>query len=185
MDMDDVEVPVLVIGGSLVGNFTELVELMELNADGKVKMHYTEYNLASINTALEQNQSFGLLAIIGLLWAGLGLFSNVTASLDLIFRVPTSRSLWRQRLVAVAMILVLIVLVTASFVTSGILTLISAMLVSRPSIWVSVASVFLPLGVNMMIFVLLFRFVPARRGSTPCKRIMSNQKRNSFLGKLE
>ena len=25
------------IGGSLVGNFTELVELMELNADGKVK----------------------------------------------------------------------------------------------------------------------------------------------------
>ncbi|WP_419696384.1 NAD(P)-dependent alcohol dehydrogenase [Mesorhizobium muleiense] len=41
------------IGGSLVGNFTELVELMELNADGKVKMHYTEYNLASINTALD------------------------------------------------------------------------------------------------------------------------------------
>ncbi|TIV06910.1 MAG: NAD(P)-dependent alcohol dehydrogenase, partial [Mesorhizobium sp.] len=34
-------------------NFTELVELMELNADGKVKMHYTEYNLASINTALD------------------------------------------------------------------------------------------------------------------------------------
>ena len=33
------------IGGSLVGNYTELVELMELNADGKVKMHYTQYKL--------------------------------------------------------------------------------------------------------------------------------------------
>ncbi len=41
------------IGGSLVGNFTELVELMELNADGKVHMHYTEYNLANINTAID------------------------------------------------------------------------------------------------------------------------------------
>lgn len=41
------------IGGSLVGNFTELVELMELNADGKVKMHYSEYKLADINGAID------------------------------------------------------------------------------------------------------------------------------------
>ena len=40
------------IGGSLVGNYTELVELMELNADGKVKMHYTQYRLDDINVAL-------------------------------------------------------------------------------------------------------------------------------------
>ncbi len=41
------------VGGSLVGNYTELVELMELNADGKVKMHYTQYSLDNINTALD------------------------------------------------------------------------------------------------------------------------------------
>ncbi len=41
------------VGGSLVGNYTELVELMELNADGKVKMHYTEYKLDNINKALD------------------------------------------------------------------------------------------------------------------------------------
>ena len=41
------------IGGSLVGNFTELVELMELNADGKVKMHYSEYKLGDINKAVD------------------------------------------------------------------------------------------------------------------------------------
>ncbi|GAB0112639.1 NAD(P)-dependent alcohol dehydrogenase [Acidisoma sp. C75] len=40
------------IGGSLVGNFTELVELMELNADGRVRMHYSKYNLENINTAI-------------------------------------------------------------------------------------------------------------------------------------
>lgn len=41
------------IGGSLVGDYTELVELMELNADGKVKMHYTQYKLDDINTAID------------------------------------------------------------------------------------------------------------------------------------
>jgi len=41
------------IGGSLVGNYTELVELMELNADGKVKMHYAQYSLDNINVALD------------------------------------------------------------------------------------------------------------------------------------
>jgi NAD+-dependent secondary alcohol dehydrogenase Adh1 len=48
------------IGGSLVGNYTELVELMELNADGKVKMHYTQYKLDDINTALSdfKNRKF-------------------------------------------------------------------------------------------------------------------------------
>lgn len=41
------------IGGSLVGDYTELVELMELNADGKVKMHQTEFALEDINTAID------------------------------------------------------------------------------------------------------------------------------------
>lgn len=41
------------IGGSFVGDYTELVELMELNADGKVKMHHTAYKLADINTAID------------------------------------------------------------------------------------------------------------------------------------
>ncbi|MDU9004461.1 NAD(P)-dependent alcohol dehydrogenase [Sedimentitalea todarodis] len=45
------------IGGSLVGDYTELVELMELNADGLVKMHQTEYSLANINQAIDDFKS--------------------------------------------------------------------------------------------------------------------------------
>lgn len=41
------------IGGSLVGDYTEQVELMELNADGLVKMHYTEYSLENINQGID------------------------------------------------------------------------------------------------------------------------------------
>ena len=48
------------IGGSLVGDYVELVELMELNADGKVTMHQAEYSLDNINVAIDdfKNRKF-------------------------------------------------------------------------------------------------------------------------------
>ncbi len=117
----------------------------------------------NLTQALEQGASFSLIAILGLIWSGLGLFSNITTSLDFIFHVPSSRSIWRQRLVAVGMAIVLIVLLTTSFLTSAVLRLVSALLLERPSLWINVGSIFLPLGLNMVIFALLFRYVPARR----------------------
>jgi NAD+-dependent secondary alcohol dehydrogenase Adh1 len=48
--------------GSLVGNYTELSELMTLNADGKVKLHTQRYPLDDVGTAvsdLEQGRIKG------------------------------------------------------------------------------------------------------------------------------
>jgi NAD+-dependent secondary alcohol dehydrogenase Adh1 len=42
----------IAIAGSLVGNYMELVELMELNAEGRVKLHAQQYKLNDINKAL-------------------------------------------------------------------------------------------------------------------------------------
>jgi membrane protein len=113
--------------------------------------------------AVEQGASFSLIAVVGLIWSGLGLFSNITTSLDFIFHVPSSRSLWRQRLTALGMALVLVILIATSFVTSSVLQLLSAALLARPSLWINIGSIFLPLGLDMVIFALLFRYVPSRR----------------------
>lgn len=43
----------IAVEGSLVGNYLELVELMELNAEGRVKLHGQQYPLDKINTAIE------------------------------------------------------------------------------------------------------------------------------------
>jgi NAD+-dependent secondary alcohol dehydrogenase Adh1 len=42
----------IAIAGSLVGNYLELVELMELNAEGRVNLHAQQYSLDNINTAI-------------------------------------------------------------------------------------------------------------------------------------
>jgi membrane protein len=113
--------------------------------------------------ALDQAKSFGFVALAGLAWSALGLFSNLTSSLDLIFQVPASRSMWRQRFVALLMTLMLIILVIASFITSGALNLVWAFIGSQPNVWISLGRIFLPMGLDMVIFALLFRFVPARQ----------------------
>lgn len=119
--------------------------------------------LKNVTEAMQQGSSFTLVALAGLVWSALGLFSNITFSLDVIFMVPARRSLWRQRLVALLMTLILVVLVTASFLTSAALRLISASLLGQTSNWLTVGTIFLPFGLNMVIFALLFRYVPSRR----------------------
>jgi membrane protein len=118
----------------------------------------------NVSAALEQSQSFGIVALLGLAWSALGLFSNISSSLDSIFQVPARRSLWRQRLLAFTMTVILIVLVIASFVTSGILLLLTAA-VGGSSFWLSIATLIFPFGLDIVIFALLFRYVPARRVS--------------------
>lgn len=117
----------------------------------------------NLQGALSQAGQFGLVALLGLAWASLGLFTNLTSSLDIIFRATINRSMWGQRLLAFLMTLVLILLIVASFLTSGVLQLVSALFVSTPSVWVTIGTFFLPFGLNMVIFVLLFRYVPARK----------------------
>lgn len=116
----------------------------------------------TLQSALEQSTEFGIVAALGLIWAATGLFSNITAALDSIFEVPAARSIWRQRLLALLMGLTLVVLVVASFLTSGVLRLIAALSPGAPSTWISISTVFLPLGLNVVIFALLFRYVPTR-----------------------
>lgn len=115
----------------------------------------------TIKGAVEQSQSFGLVAVLGLVWAATGLFSSITSSLDSIFRVPAQRSIWRVRMLAMGMGLTLVILVVASFLTSGVLRLLLALSL-EVNIWVNIGTLFLPLGLDIVIFALLFRYVPSR-----------------------
>jgi membrane protein len=118
----------------------------------------------TLQGALDQSAQFGVVALLGLLWAATGLFSGVTRFLDEIFGVPNLRSMWRMRLLALLMGLMLAVLVFASFLTSGILRLFLALSLEL-NIWFTIGTLFLPLGLNLVIFAMLFRFVPAREVS--------------------
>lgn len=117
----------------------------------------------NVGTALNQNSEFTIIALLGLIWAALGFFSNLSQVLDMIFRVSSSRSLWRQRLLAALMILALIGVIGVSFVTFGVLRLLAVLFIDRQNFWVNIGVFFMPFGLNLVIFMLLFRFVPSIR----------------------
>ena len=115
-----------------------------------------------LGESIEQSRSFGFVAILAIAWSSLSLFSNVAASLDEIFDVPNGRNIWKLRIQAVGIGLVMVILVIASFLTSGVLRLLSFLLLDQPSLWLLIGIRFLPFGLDVVIFCLMFRFVPAR-----------------------
>lgn len=157
--------PLTLLLAVLVGGLLEPAVAQEQIANGLrffLPENTVQYIQSSLGQALQQAGSFGVIAIIAILWSALGLFSNITASLDEIFDVPEGRSMWKQRLLAFVMSITLVILVIASFVTSGVLRLVSALLLDQPSLWVTIGIIFLPFGLDVVIFSMLFRFVPAR-----------------------
>ncbi|MEO1290993.1 MAG: YihY/virulence factor BrkB family protein, partial [Chloroflexota bacterium] len=115
----------------------------------------------ALNDAIGQSSSFSLVASAALIWEATNLFTHITLALNETFEAEYARSIVRQRILAVVMGMVLIVLVLASFVTSGVLRLISAFSPGVPNIWIRIGISFLPLGLDIVIFALLFRYAPS------------------------
>lgn len=113
--------------------------------------------------SLEQESGFTIIALIGLIWSATGLFSNLTSALEEIFRAPTGRGMLRNRIVSAFMPIGLLLLIALSFVASGVLRVLGALVSSAPSPWISIGILFLPFSINMLIFILMFRFVPNKR----------------------
>lgn len=157
--------PLTLLLAVVIGGLLEPAVAQEQIANGLsffLPPNTVEYIQDVLSESSQQSGSFGFVAIVAIIWSSLGLFSNITASLDEIFHVPQGRSIWSLRFLAVLMSLTLIVLVIASFVTSGVLRLVSILLLDQPSLWVTIGILFLPFGLDVVIFAMLFRFVPAR-----------------------
>ncbi len=159
--------PLMLLLAVLIGGLLEPAAAQEQIANG-LRMFLpddqatVEFVREILDESLDQSNSFGIVAIMAAAWSSLSLFSNLTASLDEIFRVPNGRNIWKLRLQAIGISLALVVLVVASFVTAGVLRLLSVLLLDQPSLWLSIGIRFLPFGLDVVIFALLFRFVPAR-----------------------
>lgn len=159
--------PLMLLLAVLIGGMLEPAAAQEQIANGlRVFLPEDEATIGFVREvlgeSLEQSNSFGIVAIMTIVWSSLSLFSNLTASLDELFRVPNGRNIWKLRLQAIGISLALVILLIASFLTSGVLRLLSLLLLDQPSLWLSIGIRFLPFGLNVVIFCLLFRFVPAR-----------------------
>ncbi|MHB1006728.1 MAG: YihY/virulence factor BrkB family protein [Chloroflexota bacterium] len=89
--------------------------------------------LQAIDGASQSAGLFGLLSLVGLFWAGSGLFDALEMALDRVYRV-TPRSLVRQKLMGGGMMLLFAILVVAELAAATVLHLVDRITQGLPLI---------------------------------------------------
>lgn len=130
----------------------------------------TEINLEQTLADLMSSRGVALYTgIIALVWAALQIFVNATAQMNAAFDTDETRSWIRLRLVALGVMLVAAVLFVASLLPTSGPELIRGLhirwlgLTSPAPAWVDIAFSLLAVAINIAMFTVIYRFLPARR----------------------
>jgi len=115
-----------------------------------------------IDQTISLRGSLGLLGLLGLLWSSSALFTNLSASLNVIWGSPR-RSAWRNRLLAVLAVLIL-----------GTLFLLAIVLSALPALpflngdhpLLRALDLGVGVGVEVLLFWLVYRWLPTARVRT-------------------
>ncbi|MCC7448740.1 MAG: YihY/virulence factor BrkB family protein [Anaerolineae bacterium] len=116
----------------------------------------------NIDQAIAQRGGFGIIGIVGLVYGATGLFTNLQANLSRIFRDKQPR-LWPiQVVIGVIMIAVLAVMIMTSIVVSATFSAVGMAFVGDQSPLMNIGAALIPLTINVLLFLLMFRFIPQR-----------------------
>ncbi len=126
--------PIMLVVLTLVG-FVLRAPGIEADVQGMVVSALPAAAAGSVLDALAGTRQgaglFGVLSLIGLLWSGSGLFGSLEVALDRIYRVP-SRPFVRQKLMAVAMMVLFAVLVIAVIAATTVAGFVSRLVGALP-----------------------------------------------------
>jgi membrane protein len=136
---------------------TSLEGALPKNVASFVNVHDLLNNLITISGPL------ALVALVGLLWTGSNLFTNMENAFSIIFRMP-DRDFIPQRLMGIGMVVILTVLLPLSLAASSLVTAGSAAFASAlPALLRGVLSVAGPLaalGILWLLFLAIYMIVP-------------------------
>ena len=121
----------------------------------------------NIDRVLEQRSTFGLVALVGLLWSSSGVFSTLALNINRAWSESHARSFFQSRLVALGMVAVLVLLLVLSVLATAVLNLVSEarlplfgnVLLYESLPW-KIFSTLIPLLFRLLMFWGLYLWVP-------------------------
>lgn len=116
----------------------------------------------NIDQAISQRGGFGIIGIVGLIYGATGLFTNLQANLSRIFRDKQPRPWPVQVVIGVIMIAVLAVMILTSIVVSATYSVVGSVVVGEQSPLTTIGAALIPLSINGLLFLLMFRYIPRR-----------------------
>jgi len=128
---------------------------------------------ANILNLVKDRQIVGLLGFLGLIWTAMNLFSSIRKVLNKTLEIVSHHSYLRERLHDLLYVLITGILFLLSIVLSGIFDLIRTIPVKLglPPLldlkwWGWTAGILVAYFFSVLMFFILFRFLPTRRPST-------------------
>lgn len=119
---------------------------------------------------IDKRQVFGLIGILGLIWAGSRIFFAVENSMNIIWRVERKRPYWKSRSLALVLVPVSVLIMLISLSLTSIYT--TARNITIPYINFSLAdsslitqflTLFFPLLTGFIFFYVIYKFIPYRK----------------------
>lgn len=125
-----------------------------------------EVIIGQIETMLKARTAVSLVALIGFLWAGSGVFNTLALNMDYAWQTVKDRNIVQRRLVAIGMVGGLVGLTFISMVATTALDVVSSMDLGRLTALlampvVRVLSGYLPFFFRLLVIWMLYRWVPA------------------------
>jgi membrane protein len=123
---------------------------------------------SNIDRVLEQRPTFGLIALLGLLWSSSGVFNSLAVNINRAWSEAHVRSFLHSRLIALGMVAVLVLLLVLSALTSAVLNLVAEarlpvfgnVLLYESLPW-KIFSTLIPLLLRLLLFWGVYLWVPA------------------------
>ena len=125
-----------------------------------------------ITGLMEQKAVFGIIGILGSVWAASRIFSAVEDSMNTVWKVEKGRSYWHSKFLTMLLVPVTVLIMLSSLAFTALYTLaknieipfIGLKLSQAP--WISqISVVFLPLVLGVGMFFLTYKIIPNRKVS--------------------
>lgn len=119
---------------------------------------------------IDKRQVFGLIGILGMIWAGSRIFFSVENSMNLVWKVDRKRPYWKSRSLALVLVPITVIVMLASVFLTSIYT--TARNITIPYINLSLAdssfttqffTLFFPLLTGFIFFFVIYKFIPYRK----------------------
>jgi len=126
-----------------------------------------------LSDLIQRKTVFGLVGLVGLIWAASRIFSAVENSMNLVWKVPKGRAYWHSKFLSLLLVPISVLIMLSSLAFTAFYTVaknlkipLLGLTMSQTTLLSKLFAIFLPLALGLVLFFLIYKIIPYRKVDT-------------------